>query len=494
LFPWVSRLRGVLNGQIDIGGAYPALEPNGYLRATDVNFRVVQNNLDYNSGALVTLKNDVYSIDSFIVRNVGHVKNKGAITGRGTIVSSTTDGMKISASMQGDLTVLSDESRVSNSSIYGNLFIGTDGDITLTVTKDRTFISVPLIIKESNVIFPSSQTSYSSSGDHFVYRLKEDTVKLTGRQKEIQRLLSLSAGNKQTLEVKSISPGLDYEVHVRIQNEANFTFVFSQEANQKLNAVLKGDVVFERKNGIQNFQGELKLLDGSTLDLLKTFSATGSLRFESDLTNPNLDIVGVYLGYKADTSSTGNGKEDEVAVKVKLHGPMRDLAKNFTADSNNITIYVGASNIDKDIPSPELDEADALLFLTLGKFKRDLSQQDRSRATSQVDPITGTATSLAGSLVGGVLNSYFGDYVRSLELRNMGTQTKFNLTGKFKDFRYTVGGSTNFLQDLSSASVRIEYPLFENFMLRLERRESVTETNYQNEMINELGLSYQIIF
>jgi hypothetical protein len=93
-----------------------------------------------------------------------------------------------------------------------------------------------------------------------------------------------------------------------------------------------------------------------------------------------------------------------------------------------------------------------------------------------------------------VLNSYFGDYVRSLELRNMGTQTKFNLTGKFKDFRYTVGGSTNFLQDLSSASVRIEYPLFENFMLRLERRESVTETNYQNEMINELGLSYQIIF
>lgn len=493
-FPWINKLRGVLNGQIDVGGTFPNLQPVGFLRATDVAFRVVQNNLDYSAGALFTMKNEVYSIDSFVVKNLGNVKNKGVITGHGTIVTSATEGMKINASLKGDLTVLSDESRVSNSSIYGNLFIGTDGDIALTITKDRTFISVPLLIKESNVIFPSSQSSYSASGDHFVYRVKQEKVQLTAREKEIQRLLALSSGPKQVDEVKSSSPGLDYEIKVKIKNEANFTFVFSQEANQKLNAVLKGDLVFERKNGLQNFQGELKVLDGSTLDLLKTFSATGSLRFESDITNPNLNIVGMYKAYKADTSTTSNGKEEEVAVKVKLNGPMRDLAKTFTSDKNNISIYVGANNIDKEIASPELDEADAFLFLTLGKFKRDLSQQQQSKATSQVDPITGTATSLAGSLVGGLLNSYFGEYVRSLELRNMGTLTKFNLSGKFKDFRYTFGGSTNFLQDLSTASIRIEYPIFENLLLRLERRESITETNYQNEMINELGIRYQIVF
>jgi hypothetical protein len=493
-FPWISRLHGVLNGQVDVGGTFPNLEPVGSLRATDVAFRVVQNNLDYSAGALFTMKNDLYAIDSFVVRNTGNVKNKGAITGHGTIVTSTTEGMKINASLKGDLTVLSDESRVSNSSIYGNLFIGTDGDVALTITKDRTFLSVPLLIKESNVIFPSSQSSYSASGDHFVYRVKQEKVKLTAREKEIQRLLALSSGPKQVEEVKTSASGFDYEIKVKIKNEANFTFVFSQEANQKLNAVLKGDLIFERKNGLQNFQGELKVLDGSTLDLFKTFSATGSLRFESDITNPNLNIVGMYKAYKADTSTTGNGKEEEVAIKVKLNGPMRDLAKTFTSDKNNISIYVGANNIDKEIASPELDEADAFLFLTLGKFKRDLSQQERSKAASQIDPITGTATSLAGSLVGGLLNSYFGDYVKSLELRNMGTLTKFNLSGKFKDFRYTFGGSTNFLQDLSTASIRIEYPIFENLLLRLERRESVTETNYQNEMINEFGIRYQIEF
>ncbi len=492
----INRLSGLINANVDIGGTLNNIRPNGFLRATDVTFHVIQNNLDYSSGMHVTLKNEVIAIDSFVVQNASKVKNKGRLSGHGTIETTSDQGLNISAILQGDLTVLSEDSKTSNSSIYGNLFVGIDGELTINVTKDRTFLYVPLIIKESNVIFPSTQSSYSSSGDNFIYRAQAKNVTLSRYEQEIQRLNALAAEKKLNTEIKGSTSSFDYEIKVKIQKEANFVFLLSPETNLKLNAVLKGDVIFERKDGIQNFQGELKVLDGSTLEFFKTFTATGSVRFESDLTNPNLDIVGMYKAYyqKSDTNSATGGKEDEVAVKVRLTGPLHDLAKNFSQNTNNIAIYVGSSNIEKEISSPELDKADAVWFILTGKFTRDLSAQEKSKAATQIDPITGTATSLAGSVLAGVLNSYLGDYVRSIDLRNNGTGTVFNLSGRFKDFRYTFGGSTNFLQDLSAANVRIEYPLSESFSIRLERRQSVTETNYQNEMINELGLRYRVEF
>jgi hypothetical protein len=102
--------------------------------------------------------------------------------------------------------------------------------------------------------------------------------------------------------------------------------------------------------------------------------------------------------------------------------------------------------------------------------------------------LTGTASSLAGSLLGGLLNSYAGDYVRSLELRQVGGYTKFNLSGKVNNFRYTIGGTTDVFSDFSRANVKIEYPFFQRLFLRLERKEALTETNNTSEMINELGL------
>ncbi len=495
-FPAVTHLRGFLNGKIDLAGTYTKPEPTGFMRLTNVGFRAVQNNLDYSAGSLFTFNKATVKIDSFIIRNEGKVKNKGTITGNGTIVATADSGFALNANIHGDLTILSDASKVTNSSIYGNLFIGTDGDMVFSYSKGKTFLSVPLVVKEAKVVFPSTQSGYSAAGDNFIYRKPVTEFSLSPRELEMRRLSNLY-NRKTTIDTaKSITGKFDYEIKVRIKDEANFVFVFNQEANQKLNAVLKGDVVFERKNGIQNFQGELTVLDGSTLEFVKTFSATGSIRFENDLTNPNLNIIGLYKAYyqKVDTTSVSGGRDEEVAIKVRLKGPLRDMAKNFSQDENNIAVYVGASNIEKEVVSQELDKADAVWFIITGKFKRDLTQQDKTRAANQVDPISGTATSLAGSLVGGLLNNYFGDYVKSIELRNNGTSTKFNLSGKFKSFRYTFGGSTNFLQDISTASVRIEYPFFENLLIRIERRESVTETSYQNQMISEMGLRYRIEF
>ncbi len=496
IIPHASRVRGTMNAKLDFTGTIKDMMRNGFLRISNTAFHFDPNNLDYATGMLIRLNNKTVLLDSFVVKNIGKIKNKGVVTGGGAIFFAD-EGMNMQINMSGELTVLSEDAKVSASSLYGDCFIATDGNISFTINRDRSFLSVPLLVKEAKITYPLSQTAYSGSADNFIYHYVGEQGQVSSREEEIRRLIDLATQKRVT--PGATKPGafsFDYEVKVKIKDEANFIFDFAQGANQKLNAVLKGDLLFERKNGIQNIQGELKVLEGSTLEFLKTFSATGTLRFESDVTNPYLDITGVYNGYYVsnDSTSATAGKEEPVAVKVKLKGPIKDLAKNFSQDENNISMYIGSSNIESETASTGYDKADAMWFVLTGKFKKDLTQADKSKAAGQIDLFTGTATSLAGSLIGGMLNAYLGDYVKSLEIKNVGTMTKFNLSGKYRNFRYTIGGSTNFLQDLSSANVRIEYPIIESFLIRLERKESVTETTTYNEMINELGISYKFEF
>jgi hypothetical protein len=101
---------------------------------------------------------------------------------------------------------------------------------------------------------------------------------------------------------------------------------------------------------------------------------------------------------------------------------------------------------------------------------------------------------MAGSVLGGFLNNYLGSYVQSVEIRHAGSANKFNLAGNINKFRYTIGGTTDVFQDLSQANIKIEYPIFNSLLMRLERKQAITETTSSNDMINELGLKYKFEF
>ena len=200
----------------------------------------------------------------------------------------------------------------------------------------------------------------------------------------------------------------------------------------------------------------------------------------------------MYKSYYVSSDSTaGTGKEEEVAVKIKLVGALKDLSKTFAQSETNMAVYRGSAAIANDQATPGLDKSDAIWFIISGKFKNEVTSQDKNQAS---DMFSGTATSFAGSLVGGALNTYLGDVVKSVELRSSGNTTKLNLSGRINKFKYTIGGTTNIFQDLSSANILIEYPLLENFVIRVERRLSETENTFTTEMINELGLKYKFEF
>jgi hypothetical protein len=239
--------------------------------------------------------------------------------------------------------------------------------------------------------------------------------------------------------------------------------------------------------------GALKLLDGSKLSFIKTFEATGNVSFEK-LNNPIIDITGTYKDYyyptqENNTSSVSTtNTEQEVAVKIKLKGPLSELNKNFIKDENNIGVYIGKQAIEEDKKDPTKTASDAFFFIITGSFTDKATQQEKNAVAS-------TATSLAGSVLGGFLNQYLGDYVKSVQLRQTGTETKFSLIGKAGKFKYEIGGSTDIFQDLSRANIKIEYPITQRLQLKLERKESENQLiSINNPLFNQLGLKYNFEF
>ena len=490
--PFVRNLRGYLTSDIAVSGSYNNMIRSGSVVLRDAFFTLEQNALDYSASASLDLTKDELRINEVVLKNAGVVKNSGTMRGTGKIVFKDLSNTTVDLRLNGNLTVLAAESRSAIPEMYGDLFLETNGDVVFSSDKGNSALVLPLKVIQANLKFPPAQSAYSSASSNYLYRFITREIVKTARDQEIEKLLSRKQESTDTSNTAGkAASNLDVIVNVQIRNEASVDFIFSEEANQRLNAKLSGDINFSRVKGIQSLQGELKLLENSTLEFIKTFTATGSIRFETEVTNPNLDISAEYKDYYAPTDSLGTVKETEVAVRMKLMGPLNDLYKNFSQLEDNILVYYGTANIRNDKASTEYDKADAVWFILTSKFKKDLTSQEK---TNTMNTITGMGTSVAGSLLGSLIKNYLGEYVSNIEIRSLGTATKFNLSGRFKKMKYTVGGSTNVLQDFSAANIRIEYPIIENFIFRVERKEAVTNTDDPSEMINEVAIKYRFEF
>ena len=241
-------------------------------------------------------------------------------------------------------------------------------------------------------------------------------------------------------------------------------------------------------NEIPIARGELTLLDGSKLDFIKTFQAEGNVKFLDELDNPYVNVTAKYESYYSpDTLRTG-ANEYDVQVRIRLEGPAKSLTTNFLQDESNIEIYKRRRNYGQFELDPGKNSSDAMFFIIVNKFPEDASLQESNLAVS-------TAASLAGSIVGTVLNEKLGDVVRSVNVQQVGTETKFSLIGKVEEFRYEIGGTSQVFQDFSRANVKIEHPLFfQNLIIRFNRREPSYQSATYSEMINELGLKYSFAF
>lgn len=495
LFPGTSKFKGKLNSNLNVIGSIQEPYPDGFLTLDDASFLLKYNNLEYYAGLKLRVGKDYLSVDSLLLANSVDTKSGGRITGGGTAELENLNMVSSQFVLNGNLKVLSDESKYVSPNLYGDLVISTNGNFELKFDKNGAKLKAPINIDVANLTYSQAQSFYTSSSENFIYKFVEDTVVNNYKVMDFEALLNLSRlQNEEEVQQVAKPSKFDYSIDVKVEDEATLTFILSREFNQNLVAVLRGNIQYESIDGKPVAQGELQLLEGSTLEFIKTLNAEGKIRFESELSNPYLDITATYKNYyyPVETSSNGEGDqggsdEVEVAVKMKIKGSLKELDKNLAQQSEKLTVYIGTVNIENEVSDPTKDASDAVMFMLLNKFNDNVTQQERSMVSSY-------AASFAGSIVGGFLNRQLGDYVKSLELRQSGTDTKFILAGRAGKFRYSIGGSTAVFQDLGLANVKIEYPITRSFFMRIERKEALSETKYINEMINEMGLKYRFEF
>ncbi len=488
IIPQVKKISGKLNAELKVEGTLGSLKPTGFIQLDNGYFIPSANNLEYNASLNILMEEDNVRFEKLSIRNIDQTEDGGEISGTGLIILGADGIEDINIKLNGKLKILGEESKYVSPSVFGDLVIATHETIELKREGTRMYLSAPIDVQKADLKFTLTQSAYENSSAKFNYVFTKYSNQLVNQSPDFDSLISLANFRSKTLVRRASKPSyFDYKISINVEDEAKVIFVLSKKLNQDLTAILGGNFEYEHTGGSTIARGELNLLQGSQLQFFKSFEAAGTIKFENDIANPYLDVTASYRDFYYPADSSSSGSEIPIAVKIKLKGLLSELNKNFISDKENIAVYSTNYNIDNDLPDANRDASDAVMFILTGNFTDGVSQQDRNAAAS-------TATSLAGSLFSGLLNKQFGDYVRSLQLRQVGATTKFSLMGKAGNFRYEIGGSTDVFQDLSQASVKIEYPFYKNFVIRIERKEAISQTTVASEMINELGLKYRFEF
>ena len=488
IMPYVQFQTGKLETDIYISGTVSKPIAIGYFSINDAKFKVTNNNLDYDLSAKVWIDDENITIESITLQNVFGTKQGGSLKGNGFVKLNEFKLDSTFIKVNGDLKVLDKTSKTSSPLAYGDVTLQTRGDIIYSAKKGISYVNLPIDVTVADIIIPLNKSAYSSNSG-FTYKYADNGSGIDKLTSELDSLIEITINkNDSVLNIGSDAYRFDYTLDIKLKTEAEVVVILSKELDQNLVAILGGDFFLESVYGKTKSGGELELLEGSTLSFIKSFSAFGNVKFDK-ISNPIIDITSTYKDYYYPPSSGNGTNEQEVAVKIKLKGPLSELNQNFIRDEDNIGVYMGRQAIEEDKKDPSKNAADAMYFLIIGKFPGDDNNQNDKNL------VASTTTSLAGSLIGEVLNQYFDNYVTGFQLRQTATDTKFNLLGKVWKIKYQIGGSTEVLQDLSRANVRMEYPITERLQLRLERKESENQTSsINNPLFFEGGFKYNFEF
>jgi hypothetical protein len=496
LIPFIKELNGEFIGEVNIDGTMEDFKLSGKAAVHDVSFTSNLNNIKYEAFASVLLEDDDIIIDSLYLKNVDGTIGGGTILGGGKVTYSNLEITKIFFNANGQLKVLAKETQAAIPTMYGDLSITTLGDIVYTYDDNKNSLSAEILInKGANVTIAPARSGFSSSSDGFIYKYKIYSSTYDDNAL-IDSLIVLSDLISKHEESKPSRPNnLNLQIKINIEDEAKIVYVLSPEFKQNLTAYLAGNFEYTIINNNPVARGTLNLLQGSKLEFIKPFDALGTVKFFDELNNPYLDVTATYQDYYLTSDSVGvTSGEKEVEIRIRLEGPLSEINKNFIQKEGNINVYIRDNNLGDYQLDATKTSSDAIMFIIVGKFTDDATNQDRNVAAS-------TAASFAGSLVGSFLNQQFGNYIRSVRFQQVGSETKFSLIGKADisslEFRYEFGGTSQVFQDLTRANVKIETsPItsLRNLILRFQRRDPLQGSSTYGEMINEFGVKYRFDF
>ncbi len=492
--PFVRNQRGLLTAFVDVSGNYDHLIYNGNLAVKNGVLYARRNNLDYNFEFSCDFDQDRVDVPLIKIANgnIEETDNKGEMIITGGVNTDNLSLQRADINVGGDLTVLSSASRAVSPNMYGEVFIGTDGDWQLVYQNGRPLFKGNILLKDVNLTYQPESGKYSSTGG-FNYIFIQDPSKIDSQKIKFQKIAALTDSTDEQRLFDEQSTDFNFEIQVSTINEASVKIPLSNSSSQKLSADVRGSMIYSSIGGLERAQGVFSLLSGSNLEFFKVLEAEGSLKFEGDVKNPYLDII---ASYNNEYINPPNYPDQTVETEVRIHieGTVDELGKNLATNQENIKVYVGSRNIQNDIADESYDASDAISFILFDRFKEDLTPDDKNRVASQPELFESTATSFLGSVLTGFVNSAVGDYINNIQLSQTTKDTKFSVSGRYQRFRYKLGGTTEIFENIEKANLRLAYLFSNSFLVRLERKDPVVQNTGLEEKVNELGLQYRFEF
>ncbi len=489
--PNIKDQRGIVTGEVYIGGTAFNPEFSGNINVRGGEFRASLNNLIYSYEADLGFRNNDLVINNLKVQNLEGSLRKGTINGNGIIEFNDFQVSLVNLDMKGDIALLGKTSKSTNPFLYGDLFIETNGDLNYRYEQGKSSVKGSVDLVETDLVFATEEANFSNTGKGIVYEFAVDSTKIDYEQLKFNRLVSVQGKSKSGKKNGSADSEINYDLELKIENNAKIVFVFSAVANQKLVVEAAGNLKYVTENGLTRAQGSFVLLDGSYLDFFKKFDAAGKIRFESSLIDPFLDVTATYLSDWEDKSQS-TPVTTPVAVKMRLEGLNSQIGRLIVENPHNLKIYIGENNISSNTPDNRYDMSNILTFILIGSLPDPNTGQLSASDRNLLGNFSNTATSFLGPILTNVLNSAGVNAISNIQIEKTYEGTRFNIAGRYKKFRYSLGGTAEMFNP-ENADIKVEYIFNPNFSSSLHRKRPVNSLG-SNESMVEFGLKFKVEF
>jgi hypothetical protein len=301
--PYIKNIKGFANAQIKVNGSdLEDYKINGYINTNDLNFKLMQNNLDYSVNSKISFNDTKIKIDTLNIVNFG-TKNSARLKGNLNFAQNTVTDLNLNLKAD-NFSLLEEHSKLVNPQFFGKVSISTKNEgVNLIGDPDKLNIIGDLQVNPSNLTIANLSSSNVVTQTNFDYVLKDE--------KRIFTVVTTTDSLVKPIEKKvqtTNSSVPDINVNVFIPKSVNLKIELG--AIGEIIAVLGTTdptiplkyVMSDSKPDGQLF-GELIIKNGSTLNSYKTMTATGTISFNTGrLDAPELNLTARYDG-KIDENS-----------------------------------------------------------------------------------------------------------------------------------------------------------------------------------------------
>lgn len=503
--PEITLLNGVVKTDVRITGSLNQPLMTGTTQLSNCQWVLDMTGIMYETNGTVLLDGNKALFTDVAITNLLNDYPDGRMNVGGYIALKGFTPHEYHLSVRGELLVLHERSRTQGASFFGTLVASTGNDsLRFDGSFERSRVQGIVYVQQASLIFPPTQQAQSYSASLFnMVEFIDDTSKVVRDTVAVEALIN----HFQTVQTplqnrqRTFLDGFGYNITIVTRGTVRVNMIFNANAGayEELYAELDGKLTLSKaENGVQ-LKGTINVGNESKYTFYKTFNATGALTFDGDPQNPRLNIAATYEGTHCINSSLLKDdciREEKVVVTL-----------NITGTRLSPQVKLGLKTIDptgkETVRSGDV-ENDAIAFLltsspgTPGKFRDELTAQDRNRISEQL------TSTIGGTFLNSMLSGYVMEfitrnnipYVKRVEVSDVGADPNINVRLELFDAIINAGGRV--FSNINNTNISIQRPILgkenRNFMLEVEKKTENFTYSLESRTILSARIFYRFTF